>query len=283
MKWGCWGAKLGPQAMMRLMEQGIELGVTTFDHADIYGDYTTEEEFGSALHLNPGLRAQMQIVTKCGICMKSENRPEHIVKSYDVSKGHIITSVERSLKNLRTTYIDLLLIHRPSPLLAPDVVAEAFSALKRDGKVLDFGVSNFSPAQFSMLNSSFPLVTNQVEGSLLHLAPFTDGTFDQALQLKTKPMVWGPLGSGKLFTESKDPQVTRIQTAAKRILEKRGLDYGVDQLLLAWLLHHPAGILPVLGTTKTDRVEAAVKAFEIKLTDQEWFSLFEAARGHEVA
>ena len=149
MKWGCWGANLGSQEMLRLMEEGIELGVTTFDHADIYGDYTTEHEFGAALALRPGLREQIQIVTKCGICMKSKNRPEHSVKSYNVSRGHIVASVERSLKNLQTTYIDLLLIHRPSPLLDPEAVAEAFSALKRDGKVLDFGVSNFSPAQFS--------------------------------------------------------------------------------------------------------------------------------------
>lgn len=283
MKWGEWGYRLDTQSMLRLIEDGVELGISTFDHADIYGDYSTEAEFGAALKLRPALREHIQLISKCGICMRSPRRPQHWVKSYNTSKAHIIHSAERSLQNLHTDYLDFLLIHRPSPLLNPTEVAEAFQHLKDSGKVRYFGVSNFTPSQFAMLNAYFPLLTNQVEASLLHLDPFVDGTFDQALQLKYQPMAWGPLGSGKLFGSEMDAQALRIQQVAQRILAKQNQPYGLDQLLLAWLLKHPAGILPVLGTAKTERVKAALAAQEIVLDEQDWFALWEAASGVEVA
>lgn len=283
MKWGEWGYRLDTQSILHLIEAGVELGVSTFDHADIYGDYSTEAEFGTALKLQPALRQKIQLISKCGICMRSPRRPAHWVKSYNTSKAHIVQSAERSLQNLHTDYLDLLLIHRPSPLLDPAEVAEAFQHLQQSGKVRHFGVSNFTPSQFSMLNAYFPLLTNQVEASLVHLNPFVDGTFDQAQQLRLRPMAWGPLGSGKLFGSELDAQALRIQKTAQVILEKQTQSFGLDQLLLAWLLKHPTGILPVLGTAKVERVKAALEAQSIALDEQDWFALWEAASGEEVA
>ena len=283
MKWGLWGHQLDSQKMLRLIEESIDYGVTTFDHADIYGNYTTEAEFGAALALNPGLREKMQLVTKCGIKMKVPQRPAHRFKSYDTSTQHIRASVDQSLRNLKTDYIDLLLIHRPSPLMDVDLIASEFEYLRSEGKVLHFGVSNFTPSQFKMLNSRIPLVTNQVEASLLHLDPFFDGTFDQAQELKLKPMAWSPLGGGGIFSTAPDEQSIRIIKTANSIIEERAQNIGVDQLLLAWLMRHPAGIMPVVGTARIERLKAAADAVNIMLSQEEWFELLEAARGEEVA
>lgn len=281
MKWGAWGKQLDTQQMKQLIERCVELGVTTFDHADIYGNYSTELEFGVALRLNSALRENIQLVTKCGIRMKTPNRPDHKIKSYDTSKAHIIRSAEQSLRNLHTTYLDLLLIHRPDPLLHPDEVAEAFTALKKDGKVLHFGVSNFTLSQFEMLNSRVPLVTNQLEASILHIKPFHDGTFDQCLQHRIKPMAWSPLGSGAIFAKVKEKRVQEISNTAENIAARRE-NVGIDQILIAWLLQHPSAILPVLGTANIDRIKAAVAALDIQLTREEWFELWQASAGSEV-
>jgi len=281
MQWGVWGKQLAPRQMLRLIEQCVELGVTTFDHADIYGHYTTEAEFSAALKRKPALREKIQIVTKCGIKLVTPNRPQYKIKSYDTSAVHITQSVEQSLKNLQTDYIDLLLIHRPDMLLHPDEVAEAFTNLRQAGKVKYFGVSNFTPSQFAMLNARIELVTNQVEASLLHLASFTDGTFDQCLQHRIKPMVWSPLGGGEVFGESKDDRILRIQQTAKALATKH--DASLDQVLLAWLLRHPAQLLPVLGTVRSERIQAATEALQLELTREEWYELWQASTGEEVA
>jgi predicted oxidoreductase len=283
MNWGAWGSQFDTQAMLSLIEQGLELGLTTFDHADIYGHYTTEAEFGAALKLNPALRPQLQLVTKCGIHLVTPNRPENVLKSYETGKAHIIASAERSLQNLHTDYLDLLLIHRPSPLMNPDEIAEAFEQLKKAGKVRHFGVSNFTPAQYALLQSRTELVSNQVEASLFHLDSLFDGTFDQAIQHRSRPMAWGPLGSGQIFGKTVDPQHLRVIETAKGIAQAHGGDWSLDQILLTWLLQHPAGILPVLGTTKIARIKGAIKALELSLSNREWFALLEAAREHEVA
>lgn len=281
MKWGVWGHNLPTSEMQKLIEQSIELGVTSFDHADIYGHYTTEAAFGEVLKNKASLRQQMQIITKCGINLVTPNRPNYKVKSYDSSRSHILESVETSLKNLHTDYIDLLLIHRPSPLMNPVEIAETFHELRQAGKVNFFGVSNFTPSQFEMLNWHFKLETNQVEASILHHEPFFDGTFDQCLQHKIAPMVWSPLGGGQIFTDLEDEQVQRIRKVAEILGEKYNAD--IDQILLAWLLKHPSKIHPVLGTARIERVKKAVDAVQIDLTQEEWFELLEAARGHEVA
>lgn len=282
MRWGDWGHKLSPQAMLRLIEESISLGITSFDHADIYGSYTTEAGFGQALKLKPGLRSQMQLISKCGIKMAVPQRPHHRIKSYDTSREHIRWSVDQSLKNLGTDHLDLLLIHRPSPLMDPEGIAEAFSHLKQSGKVLHFGVSNFTPSQFNLLQAYFPLVTNQVEASLLHLPPFLDGTFDQCLQHRLHPMVWSPLGGGQLFGPEPDERAQRIRQAANRLIKRRGQPISIDQLLLAWLLQHPAKLLPVLGTGNSERLQAAAAAMDIMMTREEWFELWEASTGQEV-
>ena len=281
MKWGIWGHDLSSNEMQKLIEQSIELGVTTFDHADIYGHYTTETTFGEAIKNKSSLRQQPQIVTKCGIKMLAPNRPNHKIASYDSSHSHILQSVDTSLQNLHTDYIDLLLIHRPSPLMNPAEIAETFRQLRQAGKVKFFGVSNFTPSQFEMLNWHFKLETNQVEASIMHTEPFFDGTFDQCLIKRIPPMVWSPLGGGKVFTDLEDKQVIRIQKVAKKLGEKYNAD--IDQILFAWLLKHPSKVHPVLGTARIDRLKKAVDATQINLIQEDWFELLEASRGHQVA
>jgi predicted oxidoreductase len=173
--WG-WSA----QERLRWIEACLALHISSFDHADIYGDYRVQSLFGEALALQPGLRDQLQLVGKCGIRLVSAARPEHRVKSYDTSRAHIEASVEQSLRELRTDRLDLLLIHRPDPLMDADEVAAAFDALRRAGKVLHFGVSNFTPAQFELLDARVPLCTNQVELNPLNRSVLHDGTLDQA-------------------------------------------------------------------------------------------------------
>lgn len=279
MTWGIWGHNLNTAAIDAFIDHCLQAGITTFDHADIYGHYTTEAAFGQALRLNPGRRSQMQLVSKCGIRLVCDQRPENQIKSYDTSKDYIISSVEQSLRNLSTDYLDLLLIHRPNPLLQADEVAAAVAQLKSQGKVLHFGVSNFNPTQFDYLNSVTPLVTNQVEASLLHTAPLYDGTLDQCLTHAIKPMAWSPLGG--LFSRD-DETATRVTNKLDEIGEYYGTP-GNDIILLAWLLHHPSSILPVLGTARQERISAAVKALDIQLDDQHWFELLEAATGKAVA
>ena len=282
MKWGAWGARFTSTDYEQMIKDCIAVGVSTFDHADIYGDYTTEEDFGKVLQQQPSLRQQIQLISKCGIQMVSVNRPHHKIKSYDTSYEHIIESVERSLSNLATDYIDCLLIHRPDPLFNADEVAKAFDKLKQQGKVLQFGVSNFRKWQVDPLRSRFPVSVNQVECSLLHLEPFGDGTLDQCQQHGIIPMAWSPMGGGNLFViDEEDERNKRIIAVANILAEKYAT--GADVILLSWLMTHPANILPVLGTSKIERVHAAVAATLLKLEREEWFMLWRASTGREVA
>lgn len=278
-KWGEWGHKLTIKEQEDLILQCIDLGVTTFDHADIYGNHTAEEEFGKAFKRHKSQRDKIEVITKCGIKMPSNRRDYHI-KSYDTSRDHIIWSVENSLINLGTDYIDVVLIHRPSPLMHPDEIAEAVESLSKQGKVRAFGVSNFTYSQFEMLNSRIQLVTNQIQASLLHLEPFLDGTFDQMLQHSVRPTVWSPLGSGALFTGSKHGRAA-ISKEAKGLLSKYDVS-RLDQIYLAWLMRHPAGPIPILGTAKPHRIKAAIDACNIDISREDWFSLWTAATGAEV-
>jgi predicted oxidoreductase len=281
MKWGQWGDKFSTSQYRQIIEDCLSLGVTSFDHADIYGHYTTEEEFGAAVKEIPALRSQMQLITKCGIKMVTPNRPNHKIKSYDTSRQHIIQSAENSLKNLHTDYIDVLLIHRPDPLMHPDEIAEAFTQLKSSGKVLHFGVSNFTPSQTEMMASRFPITTNQIEISILYLKPFVNGVLDQCITKKIIPMAWSPLGGGDLFKPSDDERNIRVVSAAGILAGK--YNASPDQILLSWLLQHPSGILPVLGTAKIERIKKAMEALTIKLSREEWFMLWRASTGQEVA
>jgi predicted oxidoreductase len=267
---------------IHLIENCFERGITTFDHADIYGSYTCEELFGNALALKPELREKMEIVTKCGIKFASANRPSYTSKCYDTSKQHILQSVEQSLKNFQTDYIDVLLIHRPDPFMNPREVAEAFSQLKEEGKVRHFGVSNFKQSQFNMLQSylDMPLVTNQIELSTYHLENFQDGTVDFCLEKRIAPMAWSPLAGGQIFT-SKDEKATRLRdklaSIAKDVNAKE-----IDEVMYAWLLQHPANIMPIVGSGKLNRIEAAINSQEINLTVEQWFDILQTSMGHNV-
>jgi predicted oxidoreductase len=268
-----------PQERLRWIEQCLELGVTTFDHADIYGGYTVEQLFGEALALAPGLRAKMQLVTKCGICLTTANRPAHRVKHYDTSFAHIVASAENSLRMLRTEQLDLLLIHRPDALMDADVVASAFIHLQLTGKVLHFGVSNFTPSQFELLQSRFPLVTNQVELHPLHLAPLHDGTLDQCQQRRLQPMIWSPLAGGRLMT-SDDVVAQRVRGVMAGIAERHGVT--LPTLAFAWLLRHPSRPIPVAGSRRIEAMREAVAALDLVLDTQDWTEIWTAGAGHEV-
>lgn len=280
MKWGAWGAKFNTSQYLAMIEACMENGITTFDHADIYGHYTVEEEFGKALSEYSSIRNKIQLISKCGINMPSPNREEYTIKHYDTSPAHIRKSVEQSLKNLRTDYLDVLLLHRPDPLMDPDEVCNTFALLQKEGKVLHFGVSNFSPSQTALIHSFFPLVTNQVEISIIHLAPFTDGLLDYCQSQKIVPMGWSPLGGGNIFnsTLERDKRIV----AVSQFLSIKYM-VSASQILLAWLLQHPSGIIPVLGTANALRVKEAMGAISIKITREEWFMLWRASTGEEVA
>lgn len=280
MRWGIWGANFSTNDYRRMIEACLQNGINSFDHADIYGDYTTEAEFGEALKENPSLRQHMKLVTKCGIQMLTPNRPEHTIKSYNTSKEHIIRSAERSLENLGTDYLDVLLIHRPDPLLDPAEVAEAVEQLKQQGKILSFGVSNFLPHQTDLLSKYTLIEYNQVEISIIHLNALTDGTLENCINHKITPMAWAPLGGG-LFTDDSHPHFRSISATANELAEK--YNTGLNEILLAWLHTHPSGILSVIGTTKIERLLQAKAAASIRLEREDWFKLLIASTGEDVA
>ena len=265
------------------LKQHLELGITSVDHADIYGNYSCEQLFGEALALEPSLRQQLEIVTKCDIKLLSAKYPQRTVKHYDTSAAHIFASVETSSKNLNTDYLDLLLIHRPDPLMNADEVAETFVQLKASGKVRHFGVSNFTPYQFDLLQSrlGFSLVTNQVEVNPVNMFALDDGTLDQMQMKRIRPMIWSALGGGSVFTAQTE-QANRLRTVLSNISEELG-GAGLDQVIYAWLLKLPSQPLPIIGSGNIARVRAAVAAKELSLTREQWFQIWEASKGHEVA
>jgi predicted oxidoreductase len=278
---GAWRwQELSSTDVERLIDQSLDNGITTFDHADIYGQYTCEEIFGEAIKGRSSWRNQIELVSKCGIKPVSGKKPNHRIVHYDTSAKHLVESVEQSLKNLHTDYLDLLLIHRPDPLMHPAEVAETFRSLKQAGKVLFFGVSNFTPAQFEMLQAyvDTPLVTNQVEVSLFVHQLLFDGTIDTLMKHRARPMAWSPLGGGKYFTQS--GQEESIEVPLEEIAAKYGC--SVSQLLLAWLLRHPSGMFPILGTTNPNRIKEGAGAVKVDLDRQDWFALLKLATGTDV-
>ncbi len=263
-----------------MIESCLQYGISSFDHADIYGDYTTEEEFGDALKENPSLRQHIKLITKCGIQMLTPNRPEHGIKSYNTSKEHIIRSAERSLQNFGTDYLDVLLIHRPDPLLDPSEIAEAVEQLKQQGKILSFGISNFLPHQTNLLSAYTLIEYNQVEISIVRLNALSDGTLENCMQHKIIPMAWAPLGGG-LFNDENHPRFRAITATAAELAEK--YNTGLNEILLAWLHTHPSGIQTIIGTTKIERLLQAKVASAIRLDREDWFRLLIAATGEDVA
>lgn len=273
-----WG--LTPAQRLNWITACLDLGVTTMDHADIYGGYTVEALFGEALALAPGLRQRMQIVSKCGIRLMHPNRPAHRIKSYDTSPEHVTASVHASLRALRTDHLDVLLIHRPDALMDAAELARCFEDLRAAGKVLHFGVSNFTPSGFDLLHRHIPLVTHQIEWSPLHLAPLTDGTLDQAQALGVRPMIWSPFAGGRLFTGDGDAAL-RVQA----VLRALATDWQTtpEAVACAWLLRHPARVVPVLGSRRPEAYRQAVSALSLAMDRESWYRIWQAGAGHEVA
>ena len=272
---------LSDDQLLKLIEQVLELGITSFDHADIYGNHTCEAYFGRALALKPELREKMELISKCGIKMATDYNPELEIKIYDYSTEYIIKQAETSLKNLGTDRLDLLLLHRPAPFFNPEEVAKAFDQLKSSGKVLNFGVSNFSPAQFDTLQSylDMPLATNQVEISVSCLEHFENENTEYFLKHKIKPMAWSPLAGGAIFNPKTEKE-QRLATVLKTIAAELSTD--IDQVMYAWLLKHPTGIMPIVGSQHIKRIKSAVDALKIELSLEQWYKIYIASKGEDL-
>lgn len=277
MTWGKWGKQLSNTEYIKLMHHCINNQITTFDHADIYGDYTTEAEFGNAFAESNINRDQIQLISKCGIEYLGNARPQLKVKHYNYSKDYIIWSAEQSLKNLKTDYLDLLLLHRPSPLMQIEEVEEAVTKLKQQGKIKEFGVSNFTPSQINLLSKKVDVAVNQIEFSLTQHTAMHDGTLDHMQLHNVKPMCWSPLGI--TFKEDTE-QTRRIHKQLGALSQKYNV--SEDQLLLSWILKHPANITPVVGTTNSQRLSDAIAATNINLELEDWFLILVASQGHKV-
>lgn len=273
-----WGMPV--EQRVRFIEQCIDLGVTSFDHADIYGSYSIEGLFGEALRARPALRERIELVSKCGIKLVTPQRPQHSIQHYDTTAGHITASVEESLRQLHTDRLDLLLIHRPDPLMDFDEIADAFTRLRDAGKVRHFGVSNFSRHQFECLNRRIELATNQVEFSPLHVAPMFDETFDGLQDLGVAPMIWSPLAGGRLFN-SPDTNAENLRLVIKDIADRMKVPFA--SVVFAWIMQLPCRPVPLTGTGRIEAIAVAVAGTRITLSRPDWFRILRAARGHEVA
>lgn len=277
MNWGVWDKNLNTNEMNHLINLFFENGITSFDHADIYGGYTTEAAFGKAWATSKIDRKKVQLITKCGIEHISENRPQNIVKHYNYSKDYIIWSAENSLKNLQTDYLDVFLLHRPSPLLQADEVAEAVEKLKSEGKILSFGVSNFTPFQTELLRQKTAVSFNQIQFSATNHEAMLDGSLDYMQLHKITPMAWNPLGV--VFRENTE-QTQRLKLLFSKLVDKYHV--GSDLILLAWILQHPANILPVAGTINVSRIQQLMKAKSLVLDTQDWFAIWTESMGNKV-
>jgi predicted oxidoreductase len=275
MNWGIWDKNLSTSEMVHLMHVCIENKITTFDHADIYGDYTTEAQFGKAFGESKIDRSKMQLISKCGI--QHTGGRNNTIKHYDYSKEYIIWSVENSLKNLQTDYLDVLLLHRPSPLMVADEIAEAVEQLKSEGKIIDFGLSNFTSPQTELILQKTEISYNQIQFSATHYEAMLDGSLNYMQIHDIIPMSWNPLGT--VFREDID-QTRRLKKILVRLVEKYGV--GSDTILLAWVLKHPAAVLPVAGTVNVARIQALMKAVTLPLDTLDWFAIWTESMGNTV-
>ena len=272
MLWGSWGKEMTKAKRIELIETAYDVGISSYDHADIYGNYTTENDFGNAFSESGLSRDNVQFISKCGIAMVCENKP-YKTKHYNYSSNYIIDSVHNSLRNLKTEYLDLLLLHRPSPLLNPEEVAKAINFLLDSGKILSFGVSNFTRTQIDLLANYIPIHVNQIEISLTHNEPMFDGQLDYCQRKHILPMSWSPLG---ILKKPQSQWPSKLQDAIFKLTKK--YDCGFASIALAWLLKHPAKIHPILGTTNPNRLIEAQQALQIQLNEEDWFFLLEAVR-----
>ncbi len=276
MNWGVWDKNLKTKEMENLIHICFENKITTFDHADIYGSYTTEAQFGKALSNSKIKREQIQLISKCGIQMLAEKR-NNTIKHYDYSKDYIIWSVENSLKNLKTDFLDVLLLHRPSPLMQADEIAEAVEKLKSEGKIIDFGVSNFTSSQTELIRQKTPISYNQIQFSATDYQPMLDGSLDYMQLHQIRPLSWNPLGS--VFRQE-NMQTFRLRKLLATLVSK--YEIGADTILLAWILKHPAHIVPIAGTVNVARIQSLMKATELQLSQEDWFAIWTESMGNEV-
>ncbi|MBP4139696.1 aldo/keto reductase [Flavobacterium geliluteum] len=276
MNWGVWDKNLTPKEMENMIQICIENKITTFDHADIYGSYTTEADFGKAFQASKIAREKLQLITKCGIQMIAESR-QNKIKHYEYSKDYIIWSVEESLKKLKTEYVDVFLLHRPSPLMQADEIAEAVEKLKTEGKIIDFGLSNFSSSQTELIRQKTEVSYNQVQFSATNYEPMLDGSFDYMQTHGIRPLSWNPLGT--VFRED-TKKTRRLKKLLVSLVEKYNL--GSDTLLLSWILKHPAAVIPIAGTVNVARIQSLMKAVELKLDQEDWFAIWIESMGDDV-
>lgn len=276
-RWNEWGITV--DQLRSLTDQVRELGITTIDHADSYADGHAEEAFGEVLAHKSSLRDQLQIITKCTLVYPS---PTVKVKYYDTSEAHIIARVEQSLKKLRTDYIDLLLLHRPDPFMNPEGVARAFDRLASSGKVRHFGVSNYKPLDFEMLASyvNQPLITNQIEASVLQHDNFDDRTVAHALTKRIHPIVWSPLAGGRIFTGTSESE-QRVRAALELVKNEIGAE-RIDDVAFAWLFNHPVGFVPITGSAELEFIRRPLDGLKYTLTPEQWFTIWSAQTGHRV-
>lgn len=285
MVYGTWrmlDTKPTAQEINRRLHACLELGITTLDTAEIYGLYEVEQVLGTALALSPGLRDKFEIITKAGIYVPCSYHPERRTAHYNATGPRLLKSVEKSLRFLGTDHVELFLVHRPDWLTRADDTAAGLNELLRAGKIRAAGVSNYSAAQFDLLNARMeqPLVTNQIEFHLLHPEPINDGTLHQCEKLGVLPMAWSPLAGGRIFDPS-NPAAARLAEAAKSMAAcYRGAT--LEQLAYAWILAHPSQPLPVIGTNKLERLQSAVQADGIVLEREDWYALWEAAQGRRI-
>ncbi len=286
--YGAWrlgdGAHSSTANTTALINACLDQGITTFDHADIYGDYRCETLFGDALRQNPALKSRMEIVTKCDIMLLSQQWPSTRVKHYDTTPEHVRASVDRSLQRLSVGHIDLLLLHRPDPLMDPHTVGPCLDALMDSGKVRAVGVSNFMPWDVDALQSTMKhrLATNQLELHLMHVAqgssPFTNGQVVHAQKLRMPLMAWSPLAGGRLM--GNDAAAQRLKPALQRIANAHAVD--ASAVAVAWLLHHPVQVMPIFGTTDIARASRLTQALDVPMDRQTWYELYTLGMGHEV-
>ena len=285
MVYGTWrllDTKPTAQEINRRLHACLDLGITTIDTAEIYGIYEVEQNVGAALALSPGLRDKFELVTKAGIYMPCSHHPERHTAHYNATGPRLLKSLEKSLRLLGTDHVELFLVHRPDWLTRADDTAAGLNELLHSGKVRAAGVSNYSPAQFDLLNAQMeqPLVTNQVEFHLLHPEPINDGTLVQCEQLGMLPMAWSPLAGGRIFDPS-NPAALRLAAAAKN-MSAHYHAATLEQLAYAWILAHPSHPLPVIGTNKLERLQSAAQADAIVLEREDWYALWEAAQGRKI-
>ncbi len=280
MRWGKWGQGFTISEYQEMIAHCLSQGITSFDHADIYGAYTTEAEFGEALDGMGVDRSSIQIISKCGIGYPSENRPAFTVKHYNVTSDYIRDAVTKSLQNLRSEYLDMLLIHRPSALMDYQAMARTFEQLVNEGTVKEIGVSNFTKDQFDALHRLFPLATNQLEISVLETAyldsHFVGTAFSEGIRFQS----WSPLGGTTLFNPELQNDIDRKNRLTK---VAQRMDMSLSDLALRFVLSTPFEISPVIGTSKKHRITESINCLANPLTSQEWFDVWTEAKGHKVA